>query len=156
MRDFYSVLDVAPKAKDAEIKAAFRNLAKTCHPDVRPGDRGAEETFQEAKRAYRFLANAETRKIYDAFLADRRAAKRLRLRRAATTMSASFLLTAATVLLAAAWLHDGGLSLGVGRSIAQERTSAMEVARAATSAPAAEETGDIAGPALTNSAEKIR
>ena len=53
MRDPYSVLHVAPRASDAEIKSAFRALAKTCHPDVRPGDRGAEQTFHEARQAYR-------------------------------------------------------------------------------------------------------
>ena len=52
MRDPYSVLQVAPKASDAEIKSAFRSVAKTCHPDVRPGDRQAEQTFHEARQAY--------------------------------------------------------------------------------------------------------
>lgn len=111
MRNFYSVLRVAPKASDAEIKTAFRNLAKTCHPDVRPGDSGAEEAFQEAKRAYKFLSNPETRKIYDDYLASRRALERRRFRRAAATMSTTFVLTAATVFGAAVWVQTGGLSL---------------------------------------------
>ena len=111
MRNFYSVLRVAPKASDAEIKTAFRTLAKTCHPDVRPGDSGAEEAFQEAKRAYQFLSNPETRKIYDDYLASRRALERRRFRRAAATMSTTFVLTAATVFGAAVWAQTGGLSL---------------------------------------------
>src|SRR5262245_60093540 len=109
MRDLYSVLQVAPTASDAEIKSAFRNLAKTCHPDVRPGDREAEQTFKEARRAYQYLTNPEARRIYDDFMASQRAAVRARRRRAAATMSASFLLTVAVVGLAALWLQQGSL-----------------------------------------------
>ena len=50
MRNFYSVLQVAPRASEAEIKAAFRTLAKTCHPDLKPGDKEAEQAFQEAAK----------------------------------------------------------------------------------------------------------
>jgi curved DNA-binding protein CbpA len=107
MQNFYAVLRVAPKASDAEIKAAFRNMAKICHPDMKPGDSEAEATFQEVKRAYTFLSNPETRKVYDEFLASRRAVERRRFRRAATTMSASFVLTAATVLMTMIWLQHG-------------------------------------------------
>jgi len=127
MRNFYSVLRVAPKASEAEIKAAFRNLAKACHPDVKPGDREAEDAFQEAKRAYKFLSNPETRKIYDAFLATRRSVARRRLRRAAATMSATFVLTAATVFLATIWVQEGGLPFAGGREIAEG--PAAEIAR---------------------------
>jgi curved DNA-binding protein CbpA len=140
MRNFYTVLHVAPKASDAEIKTAFRSLAKTCHPDLRPGDREAEEAFQEVKRAYTFLTNPETRKMYDAFLASRRAAARARLRRAATTMCTTFALTAATVVLVAVWVHEGGLPLS-GRLFAHapERAGgSVDVARvpAAAAQPA--------------------
>jgi curved DNA-binding protein CbpA len=128
MQTFYSVLQVAPKASEAEIKAAFRHLAKACHPDMRPGDREAEEAFQEVKRAYKFLSNPETRKLYDKFLADRRAADRLRWRRAATTMSATFLLTAAGVLVAMLLLQEHGRLL----AWSPERGLAVDVARAAT------------------------
>jgi curved DNA-binding protein CbpA len=123
MRNLYAVLRVAPKASDAEIKAAFRNMAKTCHPDVKPGDSEAEAAFQEVKRAYTFLGNPETRKVYDAYLASRRAVERRRFRRAAATMSASFVLTAATVLVAMIWLQHGGV------------TSARELPSAAAKAP---------------------
>jgi DnaJ-class molecular chaperone len=112
MRDLYSVLQVAPRASDAEIKSAFRNLAKLYHPDVRPGDREAEAAFQEAQRAYTYLSNPQTRKLYDTFLADRRAAERRRLRRSLATMSATFVLTTAVVLLAMTLLHGGGLAFG--------------------------------------------
>jgi DnaJ-class molecular chaperone len=110
MQDLYNVLHVAPEASGAEIKAAFRNMAKTCHPDMKPGDSGADATFQEIKRAYELLSNPEARKVYDEFLAIRRATKRRRLRRAAATMSASFVLTAVTVVGAMIWLQSGGAS----------------------------------------------
>jgi curved DNA-binding protein CbpA len=130
MRDFYSVLQVAPKAGEAEIKSAFRNLAKTCHPDMRPGDRAAEEAFQEIRRAYRFLSNPATRKIYDTFLADRRAVERAYFRRRLATMSATFTLTAIAVVVAVLWFSESGLLAG-----ASERTSALELARAAAAEP---------------------
>src|SRR5262245_38156835 len=123
MRNLYSVLDVAPKASDAEIKSAFRHLAKTCHPDVRPGDKEAEEAFQEVKRAYKFLSNPETRKVYDAFLAARRAAARRRFMRAATTMCTSCLLTTASALLAMVWLQGSGPFAG-GRELAPDAARA--------------------------------
>jgi DnaJ-class molecular chaperone len=145
MRDLYSVLQVAPNASDAEIKSAFRNLAKTCHPDVRPGDREAGHAFQEAKRAYQLLSNSETRKAYDAFLANQRAAERARRRRAATTMSATFLLTAAAICLVAIWLQQGGFPIGrlIGGAI--QRAGAHEMAR--TLAQAAEGTESKAASA---------
>jgi curved DNA-binding protein CbpA len=118
MRDYYAVLQVAPEASEAEIKAAFRNLAKTCHPDVRPGDRTAEAEFQEARRAYLLLANPEKRALYDAHLADRRKAERRRFRRSLVTMSTTFVLTAASVLLATAILHMGGVAFGGGNLLA--------------------------------------
>jgi curved DNA-binding protein CbpA len=130
MRNLYSVLQVAPKASDAEIRSAFRSLAKTCHPDVRPGDREAEQAFHEAREAYRYLANPDTRKLYDDYLASQRAAERTRRRRVVRTMSASFLLTVTAVVLAAAW-WQGRLPLGHIASAAIERAGAHEVPRTA-------------------------
>jgi curved DNA-binding protein CbpA len=138
MRDLYSVLQVAPKASDAEIKTAFRSRAKASHPDMKPGDREAEETFQEVKRAYEFLSNPETRKLYDKFLADRRAAARVRFRRAVATMSATFLVTAAVVLVAMLLLQEHG------RLLAWSPERGPDVARAATEEP------DGAGKAETD------
>jgi curved DNA-binding protein CbpA len=140
MRNFYAVLRVAPKASDAEIKSAFRNLAKTCHPDMKPGDREAEDAFQEAKRAYRFLSNPVTRQIYDDFLAHQKAAGRRRWRRSVATMSVSFALTASVGLLATMWLQEGGVSL-VGRLLAQapEPTPERTVATGTPRVPATAE-----------------
>jgi curved DNA-binding protein CbpA len=126
MRDPYSVLRVAPRANDAEIKSAFRTLAKSCHPDVRPGDQRAEQTFHEARQAYLLLTNPETRRMYDDYLESQRAAGRARRRRAVRTMSASFLLTVAAVALAAVW-WQGHLPIGH----IFERAGAHELVRAA-------------------------
>jgi DnaJ-class molecular chaperone len=140
MRNFYSVLQVAPKASEAEIKTAFRALAKTCHPDLKPGDRQAEEVFQEAKQAYTFLSHPETRKKYDAFLAQRSAAERLKRRRSALTMSATFILTVASVILAALWLNVGSTPLFGGHlSAGAAERSAVEMARAPGAKPVTED-----------------
>ncbi len=143
MQNFYSVLNVAPQAGEAEIKAAFRTLAKTCHPDLKPGDRQAEEAFQEAKRAYTFLSNPETRRMYDAFLAERSAAERKRRRRSAMTMSATFVLTAAAVIVTFLWLNAGSVPFAGGRASAgAAERSHLEMARAPGAGPV---TDDVVG-----------
>ena len=53
-RDYYEVLGVQKNATDADIKKAFRNLAKKYHPDAHPGDKECEEKFKEAQEAYVF------------------------------------------------------------------------------------------------------
>ena len=52
MKDPYEVLGVAKTASEAEIKKAFRNLAKKHHPDTHPGDEKAKQRFQEISAAY--------------------------------------------------------------------------------------------------------
>jgi curved DNA-binding protein len=64
-RDYYATLGVPKTASEKEIKQAFRRLARKHHPDVNPGDRGAESKFKEVNEAYEVLGNAETRKKYD-------------------------------------------------------------------------------------------
>lgn len=66
-RDYYEVLGVAKNASDAELKKAYRALAKKYHPDVNPGDQEAEKKFKEASEAYAILSDAEKRKQYDQF-----------------------------------------------------------------------------------------
>ncbi len=64
-RDYYATLGVAKTATAKEVKQAFRRLARKHHPDVNPGDRGAEGKFKELNEAYEVLSNAETRRKYD-------------------------------------------------------------------------------------------
>lgn len=66
-RDYYEVLDVSKTADDAEIKKAFRALAKKYHPDMHPGDKECEEKFKEAQEAYAVLSDADKRRQYDQF-----------------------------------------------------------------------------------------
>jgi molecular chaperone DnaJ len=66
-RDYYEVLGVPRSAQDAEIKKAFRRLARELHPDVNAHDPEAEEKFKEAAEAYEVLSDAERRRLYDAY-----------------------------------------------------------------------------------------
>ena len=65
-RDYYDVLGVARTASDAEIKRAFRSLARELHPDVSE-DPNADERFKEVVEAYEVLSKSETRQLYDRF-----------------------------------------------------------------------------------------
>src|SRR5271154_7273665 len=65
MRDPYSVLGVAKSASDAEIKKAFRSLAKKHHPDTKGGDVAAQKKFQEISGAYDILGDKEKRGKFD-------------------------------------------------------------------------------------------
>lgn len=64
-RDYYATLGVAKTASAKDIKQAFRRLARKHHPDVNPGDRGAEAKFKELNEAYEVLSNPDTRRKYD-------------------------------------------------------------------------------------------
>lgn len=65
MKDPYQVLGVGRSAKQDDIKAAYRNLAKELHPDRHPGDARAAERFKEVSAAYQILGDAKTRGRYD-------------------------------------------------------------------------------------------
>ena len=65
-KDFYKSLGVASDATDAEIKKAYRKLAKDLHPDKNPGNAAAEQRFKEVSEAYSVLSDAGQRKEYDA------------------------------------------------------------------------------------------
>jgi DnaJ-class molecular chaperone len=64
-KDYYSTLGVAKTATDKEIKQAYRKLARKHHPDVNPGDKGAETRFKELNEAYEVLGDPVKRKKYD-------------------------------------------------------------------------------------------
>ncbi len=66
-RDYYEVLGVNRNASDAELKKAYRALAKKYHPDMNPGDKEAEKKFKEASEAYAVLSDAQKRQQYDQF-----------------------------------------------------------------------------------------
>ena len=66
-RDFYEVLGVSKTASDAEIKKAYRKLAKKYHPDSNPNDAVAAERFKEINEAYDVLSDPEKKKMYDQF-----------------------------------------------------------------------------------------
>lgn len=65
-RNYYDILGVSKTATDAEIKSAFRKLAKQYHPDINK-EPGAEEKFKEIGEAYAVLSDAEKRRQYDQF-----------------------------------------------------------------------------------------
>lgn len=65
-RDYYEVLGVSKTASEAEIKSAFRKLAKQYHPDVSKEENAAEK-FKEAQEAYAVLSDEQKRKQYDQY-----------------------------------------------------------------------------------------
>ena len=64
-KDYYKALGVSKTAKPAEIKAAYRKLARKYHPDANKGDASAEERFKEISEAYSVLSDEKRRKEYD-------------------------------------------------------------------------------------------
>jgi curved DNA-binding protein len=64
-KDYYEVLGVPRTATQAEIKKAYRRLARQLHPDRNPGDTAAEAKFKEANEAHAVLSDPEKRKRYD-------------------------------------------------------------------------------------------
>ena len=66
-RDYYEVLGVSRGASEAEIKKAYRKLAKENHPDLHPGDKEAEARFKEVNEAYEVLSDADKKARYDQY-----------------------------------------------------------------------------------------
>ncbi|MHC1747523.1 MAG: molecular chaperone DnaJ [Cellulosilyticaceae bacterium] len=66
-RDYYDVLGIQKGAGDAEIKKAYRKLAKQYHPDTNPDNPEAEAKFKEATEAYEVLSNEDKKAAYDRY-----------------------------------------------------------------------------------------
>jgi len=64
-KDYYKILGVPRTATAAEIKKAFRKLARQHHPDLKPGDKGAEQQFKDVNEANEVLSDPAKRKQYD-------------------------------------------------------------------------------------------
>ena len=65
-KDFYKILGVTKGVSDADLKKAYRKLAKANHPDLHPGDQAAESRFKDVSEAYDVLSDVNERKEYDA------------------------------------------------------------------------------------------
>ncbi|PRI07722.1 DnaJ domain-containing protein, partial [Mycobacterium tuberculosis] len=63
-RDYYGLLGVSKNASDADIKRAYRKLARELHPDVNP-DEAAQAKFKEISVAYEVLSDPDKRRIVD-------------------------------------------------------------------------------------------
>jgi molecular chaperone DnaJ len=66
-RDYYEVLGVPKNANEAELKKAYRKLARQYHPDVNPNNSEAEANFKEVNEAFEVLSSTEKRAQYDQF-----------------------------------------------------------------------------------------
>ncbi len=65
--DYYNVLEIDKSATEAEVKKAYRKLARKYHPDLNPNDKQAEQKFKEVNEANEVLSHPENRKKYDQY-----------------------------------------------------------------------------------------
>ena len=107
-KDFYKILGVGKDATQAEIKKAYRKLARENHPDSKPGDKAAEERFKAIAEAYDVVGDDAKRKEYDETARDvrrrrplPRGRRRRWLRRRATSSAATSATSSAACSVAA-------------------------------------------------------
>ena len=65
--DYYKILGIDKAASDADIKKAYRKLARKMHPDLNPNDKNAQTNFQKINEANEVLSDKEKRKKYDKY-----------------------------------------------------------------------------------------
>jgi len=65
--DYYELLGVSRDASAADLRKAYRRLARKYHPDVNPGDKVSEDKFKQIQEAYEVLSDSKKRKIYDQY-----------------------------------------------------------------------------------------
>lgn len=65
MENYYEVLGITKSATEAEIKSAYRKMAKKYHPDIHPGDVECEKKFRQISEAYGILGDSDKRREYD-------------------------------------------------------------------------------------------
>jgi curved DNA-binding protein len=65
--DYYKILELDKNTSDADIKKAYRRLARKFHPDLNPNDPGAKKKFQQINEANTVLSDPEKRKKYDKY-----------------------------------------------------------------------------------------
>ncbi len=63
--DYYKLLGVSRSASATDIQKAYRKLARDCHPDLHPDDKGAKDKFQKIQKAYDVLGDKDKRALYD-------------------------------------------------------------------------------------------
>ncbi len=66
-KDYYEVLGITKDASDADIKKAYRKMAKKYHPDANPDNKEAEEKFKEVNEAYEILSDPQKKAAYDQY-----------------------------------------------------------------------------------------
>ena len=66
-KDYYNILGVKKDTKAADIKKAYRRLARKFHPDVNPNDKASEDKFKDVQEAYDILSDDKKRKVFDRF-----------------------------------------------------------------------------------------
>ena len=67
MASYYDILGVPKAASEADIRKAYRRLARQYHPDVNPNNAESEAKFKEVNEAYQVLSDPEIRKKYDVY-----------------------------------------------------------------------------------------